>query len=132
MSVNLWFYIRNSFKALVKMFKNYLYSAKKVCSWWVMFFCFFAWLFFQSFFISVWMFETKWRVIASRWDCVAAKKITVKNRAKEVKSGKITFETDPHLEVPNMIVKFNGFLTGTCKFWLKMKERQEESPKYVK
>ena len=60
------------------------------------------------------------------------KKSTVKNRAKEVKSGKISFETDPNFKVRIMVVKLDGFLTVTCKLWLEMNEREEESPEYVK
>ena len=49
-----------------------------------------------------------------------------------MKSGKISFETDPNFKVRIMVVKLDGFLTVTCKLWLEMNEREEESPKYVK
>ena len=58
------------------------------------------------------------------------KKIAVKNKTREVKSGKITFELDPDFEVPITTVKIDGFLTTHCSLWKKMDEKKEESPEY--
>ena len=59
------------------------------------------------------------------------KKITDKNKTKEVIGGKITFDTVPDFKVPIIIVKLNGFLKSSCRIWQKFMP-DGESPEYLK